>query len=77
MQDTNIIIKEVKKKLLSIMLLTKKFYKKIQEMSIEACQKRKKGKTRRYQREKCHMNTDLNEKLKQYQRNYYSSNKNG
>ena len=44
-------------------------------MSIEACQKRKKGKTRRYQRERYHMNTDLNEKLKQYQRNYYSSKK--
>ena len=28
---------------------------------------------KRYQRERYHMNTDLNEKLKQYQRNYYAS----
>ena len=27
---------------------------------------------RKYRREKHHMNTDLNEKLKQYQRNYYA-----
>ena len=26
----------------------------------------------KYQRERCHINTDLNEKLKQYQRNYYA-----
>ena len=30
---------------------------------------------RTYQRERCHMNTDLNETLKQYQRNYYASKK--
>ena len=30
---------------------------------------------RKYQRERYHMNTDLNEKLKQYQRNYYASKK--
>ena len=28
---------------------------------------------RRYQRERYHMNTDLNKKLKQYQKNYYDS----
>ena len=28
---------------------------------------------RKYQREKYHMNTDLNDKLKQCQRNYYAS----
>ena len=28
---------------------------------------------RRYQRKRYHMNTDLNEKLKQYQKNYYDS----
>ena len=28
---------------------------------------------RRYQRKIYHMNTDLNEKLKQYQKNYYDS----
>ena len=35
-------------------------------------EKTKKGK---HQRERYHMNTDLNEKLKQYQRNYYASKK--
>ena len=35
-------------------------------------EKNKKGK---YQGERYHMNTDLNEKLKQYQRNYYASKK--
>ena len=34
-----------------------------------------KNKKRKYQRERYHMNTDLNEKLKQYQRNYYASKK--
>ena len=29
----------------------------------------------KYQRERYHMNTNLNEKLKQYQRNYYASKK--
>ena len=33
------------------------------------------GIKRKYQRERYHMNTDLNEKLKQYQRNYYASKK--
>ena len=30
---------------------------------------------KKYQRERYHMNTDLNERLKQYQRNYYASKK--
>ena len=34
---------------------------------------KEKNKKRKYQRERYHMNTDLNEKLKQYQRNYYAS----
>ena len=34
---------------------------------------KEKNKKRKYQREIYHMNTDLNEKLKQYQRNYYAS----
>ena len=42
----------------------------MQEISIETCQRKKRGK---YQREGYHMNTDLNEKLKQYQRNYDAS----
>ena len=33
------------------------------------------NKKRKHQRERYHMNTDLNEKLKQYQRNYYASKK--
>ena len=34
--------------------------------------KKEKGKKRKFQRERYHMNTDLNEKLKQYRRNYYA-----
>ena len=36
---------------------------------------KEKNKKKRYQRERYHMNTDFNEKLKQYQRNYYPSKK--
>ena len=36
---------------------------------------KEKDKKRKYQREKYHMNTDLNEKIEQYQRNYYASKK--
>ena len=36
---------------------------------------KEKNKKRKYQRQRYHMNTDLNEKLKQYQRNYYASKK--
>ena len=42
------------------------------KISIEACQKKKKIKKNKYQKESYHMNIDLNEKLKQYQRNYYA-----
>ena len=43
----------------------------MQEINTETCQKKK----RKYQRDRYHMNIDLNEKLKQYQRNYYASKK--
>ena len=33
---------------------------------------KQKDKKRKYQRERYHINTDLNGKLKQYQRNYYT-----
>ena len=46
----------------------------MQEISIETFQK-KENKKWKYQREICHMNADLNEKLKQYQRNQYVSKK--
>ena len=36
---------------------------------------KEKNKKRKYQRERYHMNTDLNERIKQYQRNYYASKK--
>ena len=42
MHGINIIIKDVKKKLLSIMLLTEKFQEKMQEIIIKTCQKKKK-----------------------------------
>ena len=34
---------------------------------------KEKNKKRKYQRERYHMNTDLNERLKKYQINYYAS----
>ena len=34
---------------------------------------KEKNKKRKYQRERYHINTDLNERLKQNQRNYYAS----
>ena len=34
-----------------------------------------KNKKTKYQRERYHMNSDLNERLKQYQKNYYASKK--
>ena len=37
---------------------------------------KEKNKKRKYQRERYHMNTDLHERLKKYQRNYYTSKKN-
>ena len=36
---------------------------------------KEKNKKRKYQKERYHMDTDLNERLKQYQRNYYASKK--
>ena len=36
---------------------------------------KEKDKKRKYQRQRYHMNTDLNERLRQYQRNYYTSKK--
>ena len=36
---------------------------------------KEKNKKRKYQRERYHMNTDLNERLKQYQRIYYATKK--
>ena len=47
----------------------------MQEISIETCQRKKRIKKKKYQREIHHMNTDLNERSKQYQRNYYASKK--
>ena len=41
MHEINTTIKEENKKLLIIMLLTKKHYEKMQEISTETCQKRK------------------------------------
>ena len=57
------------------MLLTKKSSEKMQEISIETCQRKKRIKKEISERKRYHMNTDLNERLKQYQRNYYASKK--
>ena len=48
-----------------IKLETRNKYKNLSE--------KEKNKKRQYQREKHHINTDLKERLKQYQRNYYAS----
>ena len=45
----------------------------MQEISIETCKKRKRIKKKIYQRERYHTNTDLNERFKQHQLNYYAS----
>ena len=57
------------------MLLTKKSSEKMQEISIETCQRKKRIKKEISERKRYHMNTDLNERLKQYQRNYHASKK--
>ena len=36
---------------------------------------KEKNRKRKYQRERYHMNTDFNDKLRQFQRNYYASRK--
>ena len=46
----------------------------MQEINTETYQK--KIKKKKCQRDRYHMNIDLNERLKQYQRNYYASTKN-
>ena len=70
MHGINIIIKEAKKKLLTKILLREDPRNKYRKLS-----KKEKDIKRKYQRERYHMNTDLNEKLKQYQQNYYASKK--
>ena len=45
----------------------------MQEISIETCKKRERIKKTKYQRERYHTNTDLNERFKQHQLNYYAS----
>ena len=47
----------------------------MQGIHIETCQKRKRIKKGNIKRERYHMHSDLNERLKQYQRNYYASKK--
>ena len=74
MHGINIIIKEEYKRLLNIMLLTKKSKKKCKTKYGNLSEKEK-NKKRRYQSERYHMNTDLNDNLKQYQRNHYASKK--
>ena len=70
MHGINITIKEIKK--------AAKYYAANQEVIREDARswyrslpKKENDKKRKYQRERYHMNSDLNKKLKQYQRNYY------
>ena len=67
----NITIKEVKKKLLSIIWQKNEILKEDARNNYRSLSKtKKKDKKRKYQRERYDMNTNLNEKLKQYERNY-------
>ena len=74
-QETNIIIKKVKKKLLSIILLIQKFLREDAGSKYRNLSEKQKEKKRKYQRDRYHMNIDLNERLKQHQRNYLASKK--
>ena len=74
MQRINIIIKKVKK--------ATKYYIENREVLRENARNKYKNLSenekdikRKYQRERYNMDTDLNEKLKQYQINYYASKK--
>ena len=74
MQRINIIIKKVKK--------ATKYYIENREVLRENARNKyrnlsenEKDIKRKYQRERYNMDTDLNEKLKQYQGNYYASKK--
>ena len=58
--DKNITIMEVKKRLLNTMLLTRKLQQDARNKYINLS-KKKKDKKRKYQRERYHINTDLNE----------------
>ena len=71
-QEIKTIIKEVKK--------VAKYYIANKEVLREDARNKyrnlsEKEKKREYQRSRYHMNIDLNEKLQQYQRNYYASKK--
>ena len=50
-----------------------KFLRKDARSNYRNLSEKEKNKKRKYQRERYYMNTDLNEKLKQYQSNYYAS----
>ena len=73
MHGINITIKEENKRLQSTI------EKNVDLIKLEARNKycnlseKEKNKKRKYQKERYHMNTDSNERLKQYQRNYYAS----
>ena len=74
MHEINIIIKEEKK--------AGKYYGANKEVLREdarnkytSLKEKQQNVKRKDQRERYHMNTDLNEKLKKYQRNYYASKK--
>ena len=73
MHGINITIKEENKRLQSTI------EKNVDLIKLEARNKycnlseKEKNKKRKYQKERYYMNTDSNERLKQYQRNYYAS----
>ena len=74
MHGINIIIKE-EKKVAKCYIANKEVLKEDARNKYRSLSEKEKDKKRKYQREGDHMNTDLNEKLKQYQKNYYASKK--
>ena len=68
---------ETKRELVNIILKIRKFYKKMQKINTETCQKKKKEAKREYGRNRyINMTEDKKNKLKENQKNYQSSIKN-
>ena len=74
MQKISIIIKEVKKAA-KYYIGNREVLKEDARNKYRNLSEKEKDMKRKYQRERYHVNTNLTEKLKQYQRNYYVSNK--
>ena len=67
--------KEVKEKAAKYYAANKDVLREDPRNNYRNLSEKKKDIKRKYQRERYHMNTDLDEKLKQYQGDYYASKK--